>query len=235
MERRNNPKLDEFRLWYHHGAELVGSHKLPQLAPQRHVPHDVRSWNERSQLSDLSRHWLDFFVDDYQFAPVWNALVGCVEADDPAVERLWRRIDMYMDVLRRAEGVIGTDFSMLPEMLPDQRNWNCTRNRVFAYYLESCGVPTVPVACWCGRDDFGWCFDGLPERSTIAISTNGCLSTAEGTTMLLEGIEELVRQKDPWLLVVCGREVPQIADICGSVMYYPAFSQRMKGRIRNGQ
>ncbi len=48
-------------------------------------------------------------------------------------------------------------------------------------------------------------------------------------------IKTIVRQKDPWMLVVCGREVPQIADICSNVVYYPAFSQRMKGRACNGK
>lgn len=232
---KRHHRLKEFRLWYYEDAELVGSHKLPQLAPQRYVPHDVRSWSERSSLRDLSNYWLDFFADDRVFAPLWNAFVNCVAVDDPELEKFWRQLDGYSHTLKRAAGVIGTDYSMLPMMLPDQRNWNCARNRIVSFYLERLGIPTIPVASWCDRTDFDWCFDGLPENSTIAISTNGCLSTVGAKMVLLEGIEELVSQKSPWLLVVCGRELPQIADICSNVLYYPSYSQRMQGRIKNGR
>lgn len=140
-----------------------------------------------------------------------------------------------MKVLKRCEGVIATDYSMLPTILPDQRNWNCARNRISAYYLETNGIPTIPVACWSGKEDFVWCFDGLPNSSTIAISTNGCLSSTAGVLTLLDGVEELVDQKNPSLLVVCGRKVPEIEDICENVMYYPSFSQRMAKRINHGK
>lgn len=141
-------------------------------------------------------------------------------------------MDNYLATLRSFDGVIGTDFSVLPEMLPDQRNWNITRNAVFAYYLTAQGVPCIPVASWCGPQDFSWCFDAFARDSTIAVSTNGCLGSQKSKDTFLGGIEELVRQKDPWLLVVCGNEITELNDMCRKVLFYPPYSVRMQSRLR---
>lgn len=136
---------------------------------------------------------------------------------------------MSFENLKRFAGIITTDYSMLPEMLPGQSLWNCTRNRVMAYYLQQQGFNIIPVASWCIESDFEWCFDGLPEQSSIAITTNGCMSSPYGKRMLLRGVEELQKQKSPTNLIVCGRHVDEL-DIYDNVHYYPSFSQRWKER-----
>ena len=120
---------------------------------------------------------------------------------------------------------------MLPEMLPGQRIWNCTRNRIVAYCLQKRGFNVIP---WCSQEDFDWCFDGLPEKSSIAISSNGCLSTPYGRKTLLIGVEELQRQKSPFKIIICGRSLAELEKY-DNIMYYPSFSQRMDERIKNGK
>ena len=123
---------------------------------------------------------------------------------------------------------------MLPELLPGQNIWNCTRNRVMAYYLQSRGFDVVPAASWCGEHDFDWYFDGLPEHSSIAVSTNGCLSSPYGQRIFLCGIEELQKRKEPSHLIVCGREISGLEGY-KNVIFYPCFSQRWKERVNNGK
>lgn len=170
-------------------ARTIGPFGLPQLLPERAVPHDVISWSER-RAARPERHWVDFFIDDSRFEGLWR---------DP-----WR----CLPLLRRFAGVIGPDFSMAPEMLPAQAVWNCARNRVLAYWMQREGVRVIPAASWRGPEDFAWCFDGLPEGGAIAVSTNGCLSTAHGRTAFLRGAAELFARKSPKPLVVCGRQLP---------------------------
>jgi len=231
--KTGNRKIDHFRLYYTDKARLVGTHKLPQLRQQHHVPHDAISFNARNSVRDLSRYWIDHFIDDYSFEGPWNTLEAIARLRSRK-ERIWRRLENYAASYRRAAGVIAPDYSMLPEMLPDQRNWNCARNRISAYALESGGIATIPVACWCTKEDFDWCFDGLASDSTVAISTNGCLSTAWSRDMLLRGVDALVKKKDPWLLVVCGNKVDDLDSLCRRVMYYPSFSERLRRGRRNG-
>lgn len=87
----------------------------------------------------------------------------------------------------------------------------------------------MPFASWCIEEDLEWCFDGLPEKSSIAISTNGCLSSSYSRKIFLIGVEELVRQKSPSHLIVCGRCLSELEQY-PNVYYYPAFSQRWQER-----
>lgn len=85
------------------------------------------------------------------------------------------------------------------------------------------------MASWCEEDDFDWCFDGLPEHGSIAISTNGCMLSPYSQRMFSRGVEELQKRKEPSHLIVCGREVSGLEKY-GNVIYYPCFSQRWKER-----
>ena len=119
-------------------------------------------------------------------------------------------------------------------MLPGQNIINCTRNRVMAYYLQRNGFNIIPVASWCSSEDFDWCFDGLPNYSSIAISSNGCLSNPYGKQMLLRGIDELQRRKIPFKIIVCGRSMEELNDY-NNIVYYPNFSQRWRNRMKYGK
>lgn len=189
---------------------------MPQLEPNQFIPENVISFNERNSVSKPEKHWLDFFIDDRLYESFWTYLKSRIKG------------------LKKFAGIISTDYSMLPEMLPGQRIWNCTRNRIVAYCLQKRGFNVIPVASWCSEEDFDWCFDGLPEKSSIAISSNGCLSTPYGRKTLLEGVEELQRQKSPSKIIICGRSLAKLEKY-GNIMYYSSFSQRMDERIKNGK
>ncbi len=215
MLKTNLRKYDIFKLYYWHDATLVGKYKLPKLEPTQVVPENVISFNERKRILKPEEYWVDFFIDDALF------------------ENFWNHPEISFSNLKKFKGIITPDYSMLPEMLPGQRIWNCTRNRVMAYYLQQQGFNIIPVASWCSEEDFEWCFDGLPENSSIAISSNGCKSSPYGYKMFLKGVEELQKQKTPTNLIVCGRHIQEL-DVYDNIKYYPSFSQRMKRRIKNG-
>lgn len=216
MLKINVRKYDIFKLYYWHDATLIGKYRLPKLAPTQVLPTKVIGFNERTGITKPEEYWVDFFIDDTLF------------------ENFWNHPEVSFSNLHRFAGIITTDYSMLPEMLPGQIIWNCTRNRVMAYYLQQQGFNTIPVASWCYESDFEWCFDGLPENSSIAISTNGCMSSPYGRRMFLRGVEELQNQKHPSTLIVCGRHMSEL-DCYTNIMYYPSFSERWKERDKNGK
>ena len=216
MQRNYKGKYSIFKLDYWQGASLVGKFLIPKLAPNQLIPQNIISFNERNSIKNPERHWLDFFVDDNLYESFWTYLRNRIKS------------------LKKFAGIISTDYSMLPEMLPGQRIWNCTRNRIVAYFLQEQGFNVIPVASWCSKEDFDWCFDGLPEKSSIAISSNGCLSTPYGRKMLLAGVDELQRQKSPSKIIICGRSLSELEKY-DNIMYYPNFSQRMQERIKNGK
>lgn len=216
MIRTDIRKYDVYRTYYWHDATLVGKYRLPQLKATQSIPHDVISFNERKGVNKPQNHWIDFFIDDSLFESFWN------------------HPEQSFNNLKKFAGIVATDYSMYPELLPGQNIWNCTRNRIMAYYLQINNFNVVPVASWCNEDDFEWCFDGLPEHSSIAVSTNGCLSSEYGRQMFFSGVEELQNRKSPSHLIVCGRELSGLEKY-GNVIYYPCFSQRWKERANNGK
>ena len=216
MLKTNVRKYDNFKVYYWHDANLIGKYKLPQLEAIQEIPEKVISFNERKGIINPENYWVDFFIDDVLF------------------ENFWNHPEMSFGNLKKFQGIIATDYSMLPEMLPGQRIWNCTRNRVMAYYLQKNGFKIIPVASWCDERDFDWCFDGLPRESSIAISTNGCKSSPYGKRILLSGVEELVKQKNPSHIIICGRYMNEFEKY-EKVFCYPSYSQRWKERGYNGK
>ena len=215
MLKTNVRKYDIFKLYYWDGATRVGKYRMPQLEPNQFVPEKVIGFNEKKSIKSPEDYWIDFFVDDALFEGFWN------------------HPEMSFDRLRKFAGIIATDYSMHPELLPGQNIWNCTRNRVMAYYLQKNGINVIPVASWCQEEDFEWCFDGLPENSSIAVSSNGCKSSPYGKRMFLRGIEELQRRKRPYKIIVCGSHILEL-DTYDNIVYYPSFSQRWKEREKDG-
>lgn len=215
MLKTNIIKIDYFKLYYYHNATLIGKYKLPELKPNKYIPQKIISFSEMNKIKNPSDYGVDFFIDDYKY------------------ENFWKNPDKYLSTLKKFQFVISTDYSMLPEMLPGQRIWNCTRNRIMAYYLQENGFNVIPVASWCDVDDFEWCFDGLPERSSIAISSNGCLANTYGKKILLLGIEELQKQKYPFKLICCGRILDELKHY-NNIIYYPNHYQRYAEEKING-
>lgn len=209
-------RQEHFKTYLWEGAELIGRYDMPRLQPTQFVPREVRSFNERKQLRDVRRFWIDCFIEDYQF------------------ERLWNSPRRYVVELQRYAGFITPDFSMYPELPQGINVYNCMRNRILAYFYQRQGVNIVPVASWCREDDFSWCFDGLPAESSIAISTNGCCRNTYSRRILKLGVEALQRKLRPSTLIVCGRPLSELSEY-GNVVYYPSYSERWRARARHGQ
>ena len=49
--KTNVRKYDNFKLYYWHGATLVGKYRLPQLAPTQAIPSKVIFFNERKGIT----------------------------------------------------------------------------------------------------------------------------------------------------------------------------------------
>jgi len=172
------------------GAEFEGRFSFPKLSPVNgSTPEKLVPFHSALSTSTPTGCWFHFYEHDYQF------------------ERFWRHPDQYLAVLRKFSGGFSPDFSMYYVMPDGEQFWNCWRNRVLAYYLQQNGISTIPNACWGNLKSLDWAFNGLPEYSELAITTQGCMrrNDHESQHILLNGLHELVRQKHPTKLFVYGR------------------------------
>ena len=216
MIKTGLPKIDFFRTWYFEGAELVGEYRMPKLSPTRSIPRNVISLSEISSVKDRQNCWVDHFVDDFKFNSAWNNL------------------DLKLPVYRQFEGVIGFDWSLDEAFQPGMNIWHCTKSRNADYYLQQNGIDVIPVASWVGRDSFRWCLDGLPERSNIAVSTNGCKSSLDSLRIFLDGVEVVQDCLRPSSLIVCGVPLKELSRY-DNVIYYENYSKRRRRRSTGGR
>ena len=218
MKQIHAIKLRPFRYYeYLDGANLVGSERYPELQPTYIIPDKVVGFNEKNSIESPGEYYLDHFIDDYHFEPVWG---NC---------------DKYLDKYRQFKGVVTTDFSVYRDMPLWVRKYNVGRNRTIAYYLQKNGINIIPVASWAYLEDFEWCLDGLPKESSIAISTNGCMTSFVSKTTFLEGVDKLQEMLRPKYLIIAGGPLPELDTKYDNIRYYKNFSQRLTERRKHGK
>lgn len=200
---------------YAAGAERTGRYGFPKLREEKLIPEEpVASFNYLLSAKHPEEWWYHCFCDDYQFL------------------RLWRGLYHYLPIIHKAKGFISTDFSLYRDYSDDALVWNCYRNRVMAYALQAAGINVIPTAGFGPERTWGWCFDGLPKHSTVAVTTNGTLRDPEARRLFAGGIEALVYTIQPFAIVVCG-ESPEWIDTKYheiKIVHISSHSQKWKRR-----
>ncbi len=177
------------------GCDLVGSLKVPQLAPVN------VSVDELKACANLS---VPFHSTKYCDAPS-ESFFHFYE-DDKSFERFWNRPKKYVDVLAKYKFGVSTDFSMYLTLDRRAQQFNFWRNRATAYYLQRRLPLVIPNACWGDYESLNWAFDGLPEESVLAVSSQGCMERVDVCMhVFVNGLHQLVREKRPTALLVYGK------------------------------
>ena len=189
-------------------ATLVNWHLLPglELTKGGYAQMTAAPWPEgvdamvrfKDALSCPYRgaQGLHFYSDDYQF------------------ERVWAQPEQYLGILREFAFVIQTDFSIYLDFPEPLQKWNHYRNQLLGAWWQSQGLYVIPSASWSDERSFDWAFEGMPEKSTVAISTVGCVKSGELYGYFMAGVRELIRQKHPTGLLVYGKATTDIQELC---------------------
>ena len=191
-------------------AELEGPHHHPKL----------RAVSELPQIKRL----VTLNNAPYEKHPEECGL--CFYTKDAVIERIWNNPTKYRAVVNRFPLVIGLDYSILCNMYYPQQVYNCWRNYVMTYWLQ-CNHPTViPNAGYGAEDTFSWAFDGIPEDSWIAVTTQGCMDSYVLKWSFLNGLHELIRQKHPIGIVVYGKFPKEWIDkFPVPIVTFPSYSE----------
>ena len=150
------------------------------------LPRNLVPFNAVMTESHPEDKWFHFYVDDYRF------------------NRIWNNPEKYIPILKRFEGGITPDFSMLVPMKEVEAIENCRKNRLLAYLFQKIGIPCVINVGWGYINTYTWAFDGIPCNSILCITTQGCMKNRVCKHSLVNGLHELVRKKHPTKLFVYG-------------------------------
>ena len=177
--------MDVFHSELVKGAAFSEKHEFPILEPTYFLPERAIPFDKASKAKD-HKQWVHFYIDDYRF------------------ERLWNNPKQYLPMLQRFDGVITPDYSIYKDMPVVMQTWNTYRNRAMAFWLQKNGVPIVPNICWNDERSFDFCFEGLSQGCSVAISSNGCLRTEENRQLFKKGLTAMVEILRPNAIINYG-------------------------------
>ena len=80
-------------------------------------------------------------------------------------------------------------------------------------------------------DSYDWCFDGEPEGGTVAVSSVGCVNSAEKRSLFLSGYAAMVERLHPETIIFYG-SVPE--ECKGNIVRVRAFSDKFKEAVCDG-
>lgn len=201
---------------YIYGCHLVGKYGFPQL--------------ERSLVDVQGLSPIDF---SHAKSVVKTKQSVChFFTEDKAFERVWNNAELYVEMLKNFKAVCSPDFSAWGSMPLALQIYQVYRNRAIAYYLWQRGVEIIPTVSWCGEDSYDWIFDGLPQNSVLAVSTNGC-HRRESREAYRKGFHEMVKRLHPVKVVSVGIPIEVNDDV--EVINFEGCGEQMKRRIANGR
>lgn len=192
--------IDKYNLEYFHEDLVAGDYDMPTIYPTVYRPKQLIGFNYlNAAKSDMGIH---FYLDDYQF------------------ERFWKKPELYIEKLQRFDCVLSPDFSLYRDMPLAMMVWNVYRSRLLGQIMQRAGLTVIPTVSWAGQRSFNFCFDGLPQHSTLSISTIGIKRSHNAYNLWQRGLLEMIARLQPRQLLVYGGKVDFIYPDGIDVVYY---------------
>ena len=201
--------INQYNLDLFEPGKTEGRFEMPILEPVDHIPKRLQGFNYVLNKPDYEAG-VHFFLDDYQF------------------ERIWQRPEFYIEKLSKFDCVLTPDFSLYIDMPVAMQVWNVYRSRLIGQVMQRYGYTVIPTVSWAYSDSFSFCFDGLPEGATLAVSTIGVKQNEEQLEIWRDGMNAMIELLKPKRLLVYGGAVEyDYGDI--EVYYFEnATTERMK-------
>lgn len=164
------------------------------VTPGRLIPYNDRYTCDHPQPGDA----IHFFLDDYRF------------------ETLWSKPQRPLSRLKHVGAALTPDFSLWREMPAAMQMWQVYRNRWAGCWMTQHGIRAVPTISWSTRESFRYAFLGVPESSTVAISTVG-VRDKEAKRLFAVGVEHMLHELIPFNVLVYGKLDPSQRMLLSSV------------------
>ena len=188
MEKELWNTYDVFHSFLVEHADYDGYFELPIIRTSDKTPNKVVTFSKA-----MCKTWKDFdcWVVFYEH--------------DKNFERLWNNPKKYLDKLKKFKGVISPDFSLYRNMPLVMQLWNTYRGRALAVWLQNNGIEVIPNVRFGDERTFSFCFDGVEENKTVAVSTHGCIKRKEDKIFFQIGLARMVQRLSPKTIIVYGR------------------------------
>lgn len=177
--------INQYNLLDYDAERTDGRYNIPILEQVDHVPVRLQGFNYVLNRPDYSAG-VHFFLDDYQF------------------ERIWKRPDFYIEKLAAFDCVLTPDFSLYIDMPVAMQVWNVYRSRLLGQMMQNWGFTVIPTVSWAHADSYDFCFDGIPTKSTVAVSTIGVKKSQERIKIWQNSMDAMIEKLRPTRILVYG-------------------------------
>lgn len=199
---------DEMLFSYKHEIPVIKGIKLKHPEKLDFIGFNYCASIAKEQRKNKSVH---FFVYDYLF------------------DRCWNRVEENTKLLQQFKFVMTPDFSQYTDMSSTFCMWQHFRKQWLGAYWQLHGIPVIPTACWSTKENFDYCFEGMPKHACIATSSLGwtcaekamekknmstSISRGDSKTTYREGTEVMMERLMPSQLVWYGRVFNWVQDMC---------------------
>ena len=182
------------------GAKFDGIMKIPVIEkPSRIIiPSGITPFSKIKYQTDLTEA-IGFYENDILFADVLK---------DPA---------KYISTFRKYAAIISLDCSLYRNASPAVQVTNIYRNRAIGSYYQRRGVYVIPQIRWGNELTYTTkyfpekvAFLGVAKHSIVAIGTYGCIKSKEDKYYFKSGLEEMLLELEPEIVLVYGPMPPSV-------------------------
>lgn len=191
-------------------SRTAGFYQMPIIKACDYVPTDLIGFNY-AKSTDKTDCGVHFFIDDYQFERVWNS-------PDENIERL-----------RKFQCVLTPDWSLYMDMPMALKVWNVYRQRLIGQIFQDSGLTVIPTLSWAEPETYNFCFDGIEQGGTVAVSTVGVMKSESAKAIWADGMREAMKRLKPKNVICYGSKID--FDFSGVKVIY--FKARQFGEGRN--
>lgn len=169
---------------------LTGKYDIPVMEPTHTTCDKMLRYMDWKEVDDLSEYIAHFYVDDYTFAASWH---------DP---------DKYVDRLRQFKAVVQPNYSLYTDFPLALQILSCYRRQWIGAYWQSLGLDVIPCIVWGDERSYDFCFDGLPQGGTVAVSSLGVKKdpawNGKTGTLFYDGWNEMMKRLNPETILYYG-------------------------------
>ena len=194
--------------------EWAGKYDIPVIEPTHTVGDKFSRFCDWREVEDPSEYIAHFFYDDYKFIASWR---------DP---------DLYVDRLREYKAVISPNYSLYTDFPLAMQIMSCYRRNWMGADWEALGIGVVRGVIGGDGRSYEFCFDGIPEGGTVAVSTVGVKRdkdwNGKDDSVFRQGYEEMMRRLHPETVLFYG---DMIDGIEGNIIRIPSFYEEKRGML----
>lgn len=221
MYENINTAFDVMKEFLIFGSELDGKYQIPKIHACNfdYTPEDSIDFEESfsRKIKNHRKINVNFYIDDVKFTRIWN---------NP---------DKYQEHLKCFHSVTMPDFSISTgeKGMPFALNiYNKYRNHALAWYLHMNDITVIPSVPILDKDNYDWCFDGLPKNSILSVCTNGRVRAKASRIEFCEGFKVMCDKLQPTKVIIVGK-IPDELKTDVQIVNFQTRNQRINERMEN--